>query len=696
MPIKSIDRILLCLSNFIIFIACSYDLFIIKYNSNVHFISHWILLLILIFYIILFFLTRLLPNIFSKIFLFLTSFFLSLSLSLSIFTFVSTTITSTTHLVIFNFLLILSIICSFLSNLIYLLNNTTFHFIHYNELAELIGFSIGLYLTSQLTSLYYLILSFFFLIITLRLRAFHSFILLSFNLIYFYNYYIPYSYIACFCFLIRILGRPIIELYFIPLTSLERWILLLHLSNSYRTIFQRLMICIYYLLPFRCIYVIGLTVRLHDEWFIIVPMFVISVGIWFIFRSLTFSLLWMLSNKLIDCYLTMIHTNIDNEKHKISFIKLMASRGIRYFGLITWPILVCSTLLTCFISLLHYDTCTNYSIVLFLLTIHFECLILALVKQLTSIVGGSCIGYALVAPAVEIRDNGLFSNSRSVQILSQQEAYDSSQRCTNILNGLQRFMTNNLIDIFGCDYSSSGITMNFIDTKLKAFFARRTNDGRRYDTYFLYFSGPTCDNGDIILADNQTITLNLLLQWWCENETASSTSRLILLFDTFYSYKWLKQIRCQTFNNSCKPSVFIVLQTFNRQKKMPKLIELGQVRLGIFTEIWLKLNMNNETSKQSHDSSASWRANHLEPKCSFSYYYPEFNFHHPTNADVDIYLNEHSFLKRLHLIYHLLTYIPSLFIYPFLYTFNCIKRWRFHLLVPRVIDTYHGFKLFVR
>ena len=64
-------------------------------------------------------------------------------------------------------------------------------------------------------------------------------------------------------------------------------------------------------------------------------------------------------------------------------------------------------------------------------------------------------------------------------------------------------MSNNLIDIFGCDYSSSGITMNFIDTKLKAFFARRIDDGRRYDTYLFYFSGPTDDNGDIILSGKE-------------------------------------------------------------------------------------------------------------------------------------------------------------------------------------------------
>jgi hypothetical protein len=327
MSTKNLDRLFLCLSNCLIFLACLHDLFIVKYRSDLPLISRRMLILILIFYILLYLLTRIFSNIFSNLFQNLTSFILSLCLALSIFTLITNTISSTTNLFLFNFLLILSIICSFLSNLIYLINHSTFHFIHYNELAELIGFSFGLYITSQSIALYYLILSFFFLIITLRLRAFHSFILLTFNLIYFYNYFTPYSYFGCLCFLLRLIIRPIIELYFISLTSLERWILLLHLSSSYRTVFQRLIILIYYLLPFWCIYVIGQTVRLHDEWFIIVPMFIISVGIWISFRSLTFSLLWMLSNKLIDCYLTMLQANMDNEKHKISFIKLMASKG---------------------------------------------------------------------------------------------------------------------------------------------------------------------------------------------------------------------------------------------------------------------------------------------------------------------------------------------------------------------------------
>lgn len=327
MQIRNSGRLLLCIANILIFIACLHDLFVVKYRTDIHLVPRWVLVLALIFYIILFFFTRISPNLFSNVFVFSTSFLLSLCLSLSTFTLVTNTISSTTNYVLFNFLLILSIICSFLSNIINLLNNTTFNFIHYNEFAELIGFSFGLYIIAQSTALYYLILSLFLIIITLRLRAFHGFILLLFNLGYFYNYYTPYSYIACFCFLVRLLGRPIIELYFISLTSLERWILLLHLSNSYRTLFQRFMILIYCLLPLHCIYVIAQTVRFHNEWFIIVPVFMISVGIWFIFRSLTCSLLWMLSNKLIDCYMSMLQANINDENHKISFTKLMASKG---------------------------------------------------------------------------------------------------------------------------------------------------------------------------------------------------------------------------------------------------------------------------------------------------------------------------------------------------------------------------------
>ena len=69
-----------------------------------------------------------------------------------------------------------------------------------------------------------------------------------------------------------------------------------------------------------------------------------------------------------------------------------------------------------------------------------------------------------------------------------------------IIGMLEKFFSHHMIHIFGCDYSSSGLTMETVQTKLKAFFQKNTEDGPRYDTYLIYYSGHTHDNGDWALA----------------------------------------------------------------------------------------------------------------------------------------------------------------------------------------------------
>ena len=321
------DRILLCISNGLILIACLNDLFIVKYRSDSHVVPRWTLLIVFATYLCLLFLSRILPQLSSQLCLFATSLLISICLSLSIFTPITNTISTSTNLILFDFLLLISTICSLVATFARSLNQNTFSFVHHNELAELIGLSCGFYITRQSSTLYYLISCLFLIIITLRLRAFHSFILLASNTIYFLSYFTPYSYIACLCVITRLLARPIIEIYFISLTSIERWLILLQLSRSYRKSFQRIMIILYFLLPFRSILNIGQTVRQHDEWFIIIPIFAISFVAWLVFRLLACSLLWMLSNKLIECYLTKLQSTVDNENQSISLVKLMASQG---------------------------------------------------------------------------------------------------------------------------------------------------------------------------------------------------------------------------------------------------------------------------------------------------------------------------------------------------------------------------------
>ena len=220
------NRIFFCLANCFVGIACLQDFDVVKS--------------ILIFVFLFEILSRFVSNVFSRIFFFLNSFFLSFCLSLSIFT-------ASSNVFLFDLFLFASIFCSFVGNFLQLFDRSSkFRFVHSNEFAEFIGFALGIFIVKQSISLDFLLVSIFLLVVTLRLRAFHSFILLVFNLFYFYFYFSPSSYVACGTFLVRIFSRSIIELYFVSLTSMERWFILLQLSKSYRRIFQRFFIGLYF------------------------------------------------------------------------------------------------------------------------------------------------------------------------------------------------------------------------------------------------------------------------------------------------------------------------------------------------------------------------------------------------------------------------------------------------------------------
>ena len=85
-------------------------------------------------------------------------------------------------------------------------------------------------------------------------------------------------------------------------------------------------------------------------------------------------------------------------------------------------------------------------------------------------------------------------------VLPTNTIQDLSARATHILSIVQRFFTYHLIETYGCDYSSSGVSVESVETKLKSFFQRVTSDGPRFDTYVLYYSGSVYDQGDWALS----------------------------------------------------------------------------------------------------------------------------------------------------------------------------------------------------
>ena len=85
-----------------------------------------------------------------------------------------------------------------------------------------------------------------------------------------------------------------------------------------------------------------------------------------------------------------------------------------------------------------------------------------------------------------------------------------SSRSIGLLNTMQRFFVYHMIDIYSCDFSTSGLALNSLESKLKNFFVRRTPDGPRFDTYVMYYSGHVNPAGDWALAGEY---LYLIVIW---------------------------------------------------------------------------------------------------------------------------------------------------------------------------------------
>lgn len=79
-----------------------------------------------------------------------------------------------------------------------------------------------------------------------------------------------------------------------------------------------------------------------------------------------------------------------------------------------------------------------------------------------------------------------------------------------MLNNVQRFFAHHLIETFGCDYSTSGVSLEALQSKIKSFLELRTSDGPRHDTYVIFYSGHTHRTGEWALAGETGFELKQL------------------------------------------------------------------------------------------------------------------------------------------------------------------------------------------
>lgn len=96
-----------------------------------------------------------------------------------------------------------------------------------------------------------------------------------------------------------------------------------------------------------------------------------------------------------------------------------------------------------------------------------------------------------------------FSPDGQPLLLPPGQVQELNQRSTAMLSGMQRLFAHHLIEAFGCDYSSSGVTLEALAAKIKTFLELRTADGPRHDTYVIYYSGHCHPSGEWALAGEE-------------------------------------------------------------------------------------------------------------------------------------------------------------------------------------------------
>lgn len=85
-------------------------------------------------------------------------------------------------------------------------------------------------------------------------------------------------------------------------------------------------------------------------------------------------------------------------------------------------------------------------------------------------------------------------------LLPPEQVQEMNLRSTSTLNAVQRLFSHHLIQTFGCDYSTSGLSLDTLQAKLRSFLELRTADGPRHDNYLIYYSGHTLPTGDWALT----------------------------------------------------------------------------------------------------------------------------------------------------------------------------------------------------
>ncbi|XP_034031902.1 transmembrane protein 168 [Thalassophryne amazonica] len=465
------------------------------------------------------------------------------------------------------------------------------------------------------------------------------------------------------CFFTQLIGDPLLDVYFSGLSVIERWQPVLLRRGFWRRLFVLPVLLV------EVTFTILSTRKMTDfeRWYLTIPTIVLCLIFWAICHMVFIITLCGFHTKLSDCQRVCLSqgsgfNNLD---------KIMASKGMRHFCLISERLVLFTLMSTIIVAALSWQAHSSIFVSLFLLVLPLECLFHGLFYELGNSLGGTCVGYAMVIPTNYCSPDG------QPILLPPDQVQELSMRATGMLSSVQRFFAHHLIETFGCDYSTSGVTLEALQAKMKSFLELRTADGPRHDTYIIFYSGHTHRTGEWALAGGETVHLEQIVDWWRE-KNGSFCSRLILVLDCDNSLPWVKAVR--------KVKGLHVAVQGAELARMTDVEDLPQ--LGDFISQWVEFNCHSNSGIQ-------WpvRGGAVSAAYGVSKHWSDYSLHLPTDSDI----TEHWKVYFPWVTYPVVQVAQGSSSVSVLWLcgawLRCLKRIKLNWFPPAILDTGQGFKL---
>ncbi|XP_013866062.1 transmembrane protein 168-A [Austrofundulus limnaeus] len=543
-----------------------------------------------------------------------------------------------------------------------------------SEWLELLGFGVAS--TSMLlqnsVAIIGLVVALGALIVDLRMKSLLALPnLLSFALItslmFFQALGIPANPFALGCYLVRLLCEPLLDVYFSGLGPSERWMPVLSLGKVWRRL-SLFPLCVMELGFF---VLAALKLGHSTQWYLVIPGFCLFGLFWAVCHVILLITTWGFHTKLSECQKAWRA----HQSGRRSLDQVMASRGIRHFCLISERLVFFTVLSTVILGAVSWQPSNGLFLSALLVVLPLESLAHGLFHELGSCLGGTCAGYALVIPT------SYCSASGQPTLLPPDHVQELNLRSTGMLNNMQRLFSHHMIQTFGCDYSTSGVTMEALQNKLRNFLELRTADGPRHDTYLIFYSGHTQrGSGAWVLAGSESFQLAQLLEMWKE-KNADHGSRLIVVLDTEHSLPWVKEVR----KADC---VYAAVQGAELSASRLDPEAGGGPMLGDFTSEWVEFNCNPNSNTQWSDKGRTVTAAY-----GVSKRWSDYTLHLPTGSDVANHWKTH-FPKATYPLVYLSNWCCGLNLFWLCSVFlRCFRRCKLAWFPPAVLDTGLGIKL---